>query len=426
MSSVRTLQVTLGDVQVGHLTHYPDGKTMFVIGQSYIDYGRSRPILSLSLARPDDEDATRALLTSEKHKSAWVKAPPYFSNLLPEGGLRRRIAAELKIHEDQEFDMLLALGNDLPGAVTLKSVGTPDHMLDMRPSVHAADNSAVPPELKFSLGGMQLKFSMLLRGDRFTVPKSDELGNFIVKPSSNDFAALPNIEAAAMELARVSGIDVPEVRLIPPASVSDILKFTGSRDGPFYAIRRFDRGNQGIRIHTEDFAQVFNLRTNDKYGHANYEQIARTLLLYGQGLADVREMSRRLVLNLLIGNGDAHVKNWSLLYKNPLRPQLSPAYDLVPTIAYTEKDETLALNMGGVRKYQDITIDTFAGFLKRVGIFDIQRDDVLVAIRETAEVALSRWESIFQAHDVPQQLINKIGQHQSTLSIRDQLSPGVM
>jgi hypothetical protein len=72
--------------------------------------------------------------------------------------------------------------------------------------------------------------------------------------------------------------------------------------------------------------------------------IALTLLRYAGGLPDVKEMLRRLALNVLLGNGDAHIKNWSLLYENPARPRLSPAYDLVPTVAYAA-DETMALGM---------------------------------------------------------------------------------
>ena len=61
-------------------------------------------------------------------------------------------------------------------------------------------------------------------------------------------------------------------------------------------------------------------------------------------------MARRLVFNVLMGNGDAHIKNWSLIYDNPLRPRLAPAYDLVSTVAYTTHDTSIALNMAGVKR----------------------------------------------------------------------------
>ncbi len=128
MSTISSLEVRLNDLLVGYLTHYPDEKTVFVVDEGYIEYGEQRPILSLSLARPNDEEITRALLADDRHKSASVKAPPFFSNLLPEGGLRKSIAQRLKVHEDREFLLLSALGEDLPGAVILTPVDTPDHL----------------------------------------------------------------------------------------------------------------------------------------------------------------------------------------------------------------------------------------------------------------------------------------------------------
>ncbi len=110
MSTVIFLEVCLNDLLVGYLTHYPDAKTIFVVDEGYVEYGAQRPILSLSLARPHDEATTRALLLDDRNKSSFVKVPPFFSNLLPEGGLRKSIAQRLKIHEDREFFLFSALG----------------------------------------------------------------------------------------------------------------------------------------------------------------------------------------------------------------------------------------------------------------------------------------------------------------------------
>jgi serine/threonine-protein kinase HipA len=277
MNTISTLAVRLDGLLVGYLTHYPDEKTIFVVDDGYIDYGSRRPIFSLSMARPGDEDATQALLRDDRHKAASVKAPSYFSNLLPEGGLRTRIAQRLKVNEDHEFSLLAALGGDLPGAVILEQADTPDKLRHRRGVVTTTAPESLK-ELKFSLGGMQTKFSMLRQGERYTLPGDGQLGNYIVKPPSNDFEALPMIEMATMETARASGMDVPEVLLLPPDKFEGLPNMSGYRQNePFYAIRRFDRP-EGGRRHTEDFAQVFNLRTNQKYDHANYEMIGRTLL----------------------------------------------------------------------------------------------------------------------------------------------------
>jgi len=416
---IRSLEVRLHDVRVGYLTHYPDERTLFVVDNAYLEYGGGRPTISLSMVRPGDEPITRQLLLDERHKSSLVKAPPFFSNLLPEGGLRRRIAAELKIHEDREFDLLAALGRDLPGAIILMPVTLPsasDHRQDQR-SIFTGVPS-VPSEMKFSLGGMQLKFSMLRQGDRFTLPREAYLGDYIVKPPSNDYPGLPMIEAAAMETARTVGIDTPEVMLVPPDHIDDLTNFSGfPPNEPFYAVRRFDRVGQGRggRRHIEDFAQVFNLRTSEKYGHANYEQIGRTLLQYAGGLDDLHEMMRRLVFNVLMGNGDAHVKNWSLLYADQCFPRLSPVYDLVPTVAYTTMDQSIALNMGGIKHFPEISLRTFDTFLQRIGILDRVRESLMETVIKTGRQILVVWEDRFIKTGVPPRLIQKIHEHQKSL-----------
>lgn len=416
MSTVSTLEVRLNDLLVGYLTHYPDEKTVFVIDESYIEYGERRPLLSLSLARPNDETATRNLLLDDRHKTASVKTPPFFSNLLPEGRLRTRIAQRLKVHEDREFMLLLALGGDLPGAVILTSIDTPAR-LKRHHGIAAAPTADDLHELKFSLGGMQIKFSMRRQGERYTLPGSGKLGNYIVKPPSSDFEALPMVEAATMETARAAGMDVPEVLLLPPSRIHGLPNMTGYRQGePFYAIRRFDRPESG-RIHVEDFAQAFNLRAQQKYGRVNYEMIGRTLLLYAGGLSDLKEMARRLMLNVVMGNGDAHIKNWSLIYTNPLRPRLAPAYDLVSTVAYTTHDTSLALNIAGVKLFKAITMDTFAMLFTRIGIVDQVREELMEVVRSTGQQILEVWLGHYQAAGVPEHLIQNVEAHQAGLPL---------
>jgi len=420
MSTINTLAVRLGDLLVGYLTHYPDEKTIFVVDEGYIEYGSRRPILSLSMARPGDEEVTQALLKDDRHKAASVKSPPFFSNLLPEGGLRARIAQRLKVHEDHEFSLLAALGGDLPGAVILAQADTPD-TLKHRRGVVTTTAPASLEELKFSIGGMQMKFSMLRQGERYTLPGDGQLGNYIVKPPSNDFEALPMVEMATMETARASGMDVPEVLLLSPDKFEGLPNMSGYRQNePFYAIRRFDRP-EGGRRHTEDFAQVFNLRTNQKYDHANYEMIGRTLLQYAGGLDDLKEMVRRLMLNVLMGNGDAHIKNWSLIYDNPLRPRLSPAYDLVSTVAYTAHDTSVALNMGKVKDFEVISLATFDTFLDRIGVLDRVREDIMEAARDSGRKILEVWGGQFAKVGVPVHLIQKVEEHQKKLALKKEL-----
>jgi serine/threonine-protein kinase HipA len=205
---------------------------------------------------------------------------------------------------------------------------------------------------------------------------------------------------------------------VEPERIDGLKNLSGYREGePFYAVQRFDRTGNGGRRHIEDFAQVFNLRTHQKYGQANYEQIGRTLLQYAGGVEDVREFARRLAFNVLMGNGDAHVKNWSLIYDDPSHPRLAPAYDLVPTIAYMTTDQTIALNMGGTRNFKEISLETFDNFLRRIGLLDQVRKNVIDTVVDTGRNILTAWENFFVEMNVPSELTDQVKKHQRSLRL---------
>lgn len=444
MNAPRTLGVWLADTLVGYLTHYPDERTVFSVSEEYLDAGPARPILSLAWTHPDDEAQTRRLLLDPRHKSASIKAPPFFSNLLPEGGMRARIAQQLKVHEDREFLLLEALGHDLPGAVILRPVDAPppghqNHATQVgAPPITAdtaddgAPQTAEPAHLKFSLGGMQLKFSMLRQGERYTLNTGGRLGNYIIKPPSHDFPGLPQVEAAAMATARAVGIDVPETLLLHPDQLEGLSNILGHLpEEPFYAIRRFDRNDTTRpsndstepltpkeRIHVEDFAQVFSLRTSQKYNRVNYDMMAMTLLQYAGGVDDLKEMTRRLTLNVLLGNGDAHTKNWSLIYRTPNKPRLAPAYDLVSTVAWTQHDQTIALNMAGAKRFDAIGLDTFNAFFQRLELPGQVREELLTEVRTTTRRVLDVWGGLYEGNGVPTGLMRRVEAHMQSSPLR--------
>lgn len=125
--------------------------------------------------------------------------------------------------------------------------------------------------------------------------------------------------------------------------------------GQAFAVDRFDRTDEGPS-HIEDFAQVFRLFPDDKYGRASYANIGKVLGLE-TGDAGVAEFIRRLVFSALIGNGDMHLKNWSLIYPDRRNAALSPAYDLVSTVPYIEGEETAALKYSRTKRMDELTSD---------------------------------------------------------------------
>jgi len=344
------LEVFLHNQAIGTITRFPDERNLFSFNQEYID-NPDRPTLSLSF-----KDTFGDLLTNSKPTRR--RLAPFFSNVLPEGYMRTYLAANANVNPDREFFLLAALGLDLPGAIKTG------------PLTYASLSSALPQKksqeanssaLRFSLTGLQLKFSASWENEKgLTIPVSGTGGSWIVKLPSPQFSGVPQNEYAIMELARQSGIEVPKTALIPLEQIRGIPKDIERFGTHAYIIKRFDRNENGEAVHIEDFAQVFAVYPEKKYDAASYRNIVEVVWaeLGTQGLA---EFIRRFVFNALVGNGDMHLKNWSLIYPDKKTPQLAPAYDFVSTLPYLP-DDSLALNFLQKKTYGSLTIEQFEKF----------------------------------------------------------------
>ena len=432
MADIRVLKILLGDVPAGHLTGYQDGKNLFTFDDSYINLGPRRPVLSLSFNAPHDEDATERRLRDIY--SSRMKLPPFLSNLLPEGVLRETMVKHLKIHHDHEFDLLMALGASLPGAVRALEADQPRKTaIDDSPDAAQTAPGSLP--VKFSLGGTQLKFSMIERGGRFALVEGGD--EWIVKPPHPIHSNVPANEYTMLLLAAAAGVDVPEVKLVKLEDI-DLGSLGGFGGGgglaglagtagaatrnrrsgqePWaYAIKRYDRNAPTAmgRVHAEDFAQVFNVYASEEYKAANYDTIGRLIFdLFPNRFEQIAEFVRRLVVNLLIGNGDAHLKNWSVIYRDGITPQLAPAYDLVSTIHYVSNDR-LALNLGGEKRFEAINETHFDRLARRM---EAPPKFVLDVVRETVAAAQEKWPGVIRDAGLPKRLREGLYRHWGGLS----------
>lgn len=407
--SVRVLQISLYDQLVGYLAGYQDGKTIFTFSHDYLSQDtEQRPTLSLKyLKKPDD--AFRYQLKSR------VKLPPVFSNLLPEGELRDYVVRNLKVHTDAEFDLLAGLGRDLPGALSaieLEYEEIPPYAIEGR--VQITPEAADSPETDhFSLSGVLMKFSLFQTGDAFHISKSKNIGTWIVKVPSSRFLQVPLNEFASMKLAEAAGIDIPEIKLIRREHISG-LPDIAMPDEPFaFAIRRFDR-DSGKRIHAEDFAQVFDLYPAEKYRHTNYDTIAKTIFhTFPDPIPDIQEFVARLAVNIMIGNGDAHIKNWSVRYKDRINPSLAPAYDIVFTRAYMQSEDSIALNLGKEKRTDRLTLMHFKTLAQRA---DIDWRIIQGRLVETIERARDMWPSLLNDLPMPNAHKEKLVLHWKSLT----------
>jgi serine/threonine-protein kinase HipA len=306
----------------------------------------------------------------ELRHAAASRLPPWFSNLLPEGILRDWIAADRGVSPEREMELLAQVGHDLPGAVRVMPVDDAADDAEWTEVVPRPGVDASSHEWRFSLAGVGLKFSMLKKDDRLTLPAFGEGGDWIVKLPDRQFRGVPRNEYTMMRLAKSAGVDVPDVRLLHRDELEGLPVYAWpNREEWAYAVERFDRGKDRTAVHIEDLAQVRNVWPDRKY-QGNYETVA-SLLYRGHDVAALREFARRLAFIILISNGDAHLKNWSLIYRDARVPTIAPAYDLVATALHREDThgfEQLGLRFGGTMTFDRIRLTMFTRLEQRLGV----------------------------------------------------------
>lgn len=365
--AVEVLKLSLHGVTVGHLAGYQGGKNLLVFDPDYIA-NPERPTLTLSGIA--EHPASKNLFATP-----WMRQQrlhPVLSNLLPEGALRDWFAQMLKVHRDNEFPLFAQLAADLPGALMAEPVAPeqiPMGVLNHRTRVQPVPRMVLDGRPHFSLAGVQMKFSMFETDGHFNVSQPDQLGEWIVKTPSTRHKDVPLNEYTVMKLAELAGVEIPEVRLVTLDQLQDLPPINLPNETHAYAIRRFDRDAKRQRIHTEDFAQVLFKYAHEKYGAANFEQIGRVLYQFsGRRLANVQQLARRLLVNILLGNGDAHLKNWSLLYPDHITAELAPAYDIVYTQAYIPDESQISLNLADSKDWYRMQLGHFETWAKSVGV----------------------------------------------------------
>jgi serine/threonine-protein kinase HipA len=352
-TSIRYLRMTLHlpDGQrrgIGYLSQYGD-----ILRASFdADYinDPNRPTLSLALRGATEAD-TRAILGAprdarlSRSDGHW---PAYFQNLLPEGHNRERLARERHCSPDDEFELLAAAGHDLMGALEVEPVPLSQGIPDAVRHWHTALGLDVlepgfvesPVEDAAALPGAVTKFSAVQEGRRYVVRRHGLAGSFILKLPSTRHPDLVANEAAGYRLCEALGLNCAQASVIrrSEAELPEQLPFD-----EILAVRRFDRvqtagtaapsggsavhevTSVGARIHMEEFAQVLQYEPRHKYGRGlmvDYPAMLRVLdRLSARPAQDVQEFVKRLVAFILLGNVDAHLKNWALLYPDGVTPR---------------------------------------------------------------------------------------------------------
>ena len=406
MANVSVLEVLLYGNSIGTLTRIDGDRNLFAFNEDYIA-NPDRPILGL-----DFKDNFGELLT--EFRPYQTRLMPFFSNLLPEGRLRKYLAGRAVVNPEREFFLLWVLGDDLPGAITVK----PADGEEWPPEVGATLNDELASErrakaLRFSLAGVQLKFSAVENATGgLTIPVRGIGGSWIVKFPSEQYEGVPENEYSMMTLARLIGMNVPAIELVDVSSIENLPDDVAAMSGKALVIERFDRLSEGSTVHTEDFAQVFGIYPEKKYDKASTVNIA-SVIAAESDQDDTREFIRRLTFNTLIGNADMHLKNWSVYYPDRRVARLAPAYDFVSTIPYIP-DHSAALKFSRTKRFDGFDEEELEHFAGRARL---PKALVIDAARETVELFHQYWSAEKNNLPLYPDVVSKIEKHIRTVPI---------
>jgi serine/threonine-protein kinase HipA len=354
------LIVYLNAERVGSLEQDDSGLLQFSYDQTWLEKPSAMP-LSRSLP-----------LQSEVFSGK--KARPFFAGILPEEGPRKKIAEILGISDANDFAMLERMGGECAGAVSL----LPEGIAPTDPK-NAWHRELTEPELRqliaelpsrplmvgmdglrLSLAGAQDKLPVIVHNNGICLPLGHTPSTHILKPEPDRFPGLATNEIFCMTLARAVGLNVPntEYRLIGKKSC--------------ILVQRYDRvtGEDGstTRLHQEDFCQALGFPPERKYQAEGGPMLSDCISLLRDWsttpVLDISNFINSLIFNVLIGNADAHGKNYSLLYSVGER-RLSPFYDLVSTLAWPDLSKNLAMRIGGCESVNAFTIGDWKKMAKK-------------------------------------------------------------
>ena len=213
--------------------------------------------------------------------------------------------------------------------------------------------------LRLSLAGVQEKAAVCVQADEICLPLLGTPTTHILKPANEKFPSLVPNEYLCLVTAKDLGLEVPSVQM----------KFAGAHD--YLLVERYDRKSDGeriTRIHQEDFCQALSNRQKyQRFSGPSHKECFDLLLRSTVPILDRNALMDALIYNFLIGNGDAHGKNFSLLYPEPQGMRLAPFYDLVCTQIYDDLSPEMSMKIGKTYRFRSVGADDWILLAKQVG-----------------------------------------------------------
>jgi serine/threonine-protein kinase HipA len=309
----------------------------------------------------------------------------YFGGILPEESKREIIARNLGISARNDYAMLEQIGGECAGAVTFVPTGEPLTESEYRyRALSSEELAAVLRELprrpllagdegiRLSLAGAQDKVAVRVDGDEISLPLGGAPSTHILKPGVERFEGVVANEALCMRLATAIGIPIAKVETRSVEGMDYLLVERYDR------IYRADPGQEPVleRLHQEDFCQALGIVSEMKYQKEGGPSLKQCFALLREvSSTPVIDLSRLLdavIFNYLVGNNDAHGKNFSLLYRgiatDDMQVSLSPLYDSLSTAYYPEISRTMAMKLGGEYSSEKVMPRNFEQFAEEAGL----------------------------------------------------------
>lgn len=360
----RALTVWWDGAVVGTLQVNQHGQMRFTYAADWLT-DPTRPPISFSLPKQEQPFKQN-------------RCRPFFAGLLPEETQRELLAGALGISRGNDFAFLEALGGEVAGALTLwpagenpptpAATGTPRSLSDGE-LVEVLDTLPKRPllagreGLRLSLAGAQTKLPVVLVDDRVALPAPGQPTTHILKPAIARFPHTTENEALVMTLAAAVGLPVASVtaRSVMGRPYLLVTRYD----------RRFDAGGQARRLHQEDFCQALGIVPERKYAaeggptfKVGFDLLRRATTVPAVAVLAFLDAA---IFNLIVGNADAHGKNFSLLYQGA-DVSLAPFYDLLSTVVYPELSPNLAMKIGKRATIEEVAPTTWPAFADEIGM----------------------------------------------------------
>jgi len=272
----------------------------------------------------------------------YKKLHPIFEMHLPEGYLLSIIKKHFsKIHKMDDFGLLEVMSSSIKGRISYKSnLKKIDNNLSLNELIHSKNEKLFDElvekfALNSALSGVQPKVLATIE-DKATLKFED----YIIKSWGEDYKELALNEYFCMNVIKKANIPTPE--------------FYISDDDKLFIMKRFDKKEDGTYLGFEDMCVLLAKQRDDKY-EGTYEQIAKVIKTYVSNKNKKKALYyfyKMTIINFLLKNGDAHLKNFGLIYEDIENIDLAYAYDVVNTTIYI-KNDIPALHLLGSKKWWD-------------------------------------------------------------------------